>query len=147
MLSKYYGKYTDDEPYVVIFDTEQERDNWVNSEILFPHEGSTELRKMIVTAEQLKSLLDLTDGNFTLYEPEKICESSDEAFQRIYISPLTEKEVAIPIMDIYRMRKTIAELHYASSQSNKQSGNIWFSPQEIDDGFNQLTDFFQRYLA
>ena len=147
ILNKYYGKYTDDEPYIVIFNTEQERNNWVNSEILFPHEGSAELRKMIVTAEQLKSLLNLTDGNFTLYEPEKICESSDEAFQRIYISPLTEKEATIPIATIYKMRKTLSELHYASNQANKREGDIWFSPQEIDKGFAELTDFFQKYLA
>lgn len=148
ILNKYYGKYTDDEPYVVVFDTEQERNNWVNSEILFPHEGSAGLRKMIVTVEQLKSLLDLTGGNFTLYEPEKICESSDEAFQRIYISPLTEKEVTIPVEIIYKMRKTLFQLHFASSQANTQrNGNIWFSPQEIDKGFAELTDFFQKYLA
>ena len=148
LLNKYYGKYTDDEPYVVIFNTEQERDDWVNSEILFPHKGSAELRKMIVTVEQLKSLLNLTDGNFTLYEPEKICESSDEAFQRIYISPAKEKEVTIPIDTIYKMRKTLSELHYASGQANtQQNKNLWFSPQAIDERFNELTNFFQKYLA
>ena len=147
ILNKYYGKYAESEPYVFVFETKQERDNWVNTNILIAVNETLELCKMIVTPEQLQALLALTSGNFEILEPDTYG-ASDEKFRRIRITPLCGKDVSIPVSAIRQMQKDISLLHLICGQANLSRENpIEFSPQMIEENFNELEHLFKKYIA
>ena len=150
ILGKYYSKYAEAEPYIFIFETEQERNDWVNGDILFAHNETAELSKMIVTPEQLQALLTLTNGNFEILEPEepKMDGTLNEAFMMILILPSSDKEISVPVGAINQMQKDISLLHLICGQANLSRENpIEFSPQMIEENFNELEHLFKKYIA
>ena len=150
ILGKYYCKYAEGEPYVFVFETEQERNDWVNSDTLFVHNEIAELSKMIVTPEQLQALLTFTNGNFEIIEPEepKMDGTLNEAFMMILILPSFDKEISVPTSAIRKMQEDLSLLHLICGQANLSRENpIEFSPQMIEESFNELEHLFKKYIA
>lgn len=148
ILNKYYGKYAEEEPLVLIFETEQERNDWVNSRILFGLKDVPELRKMIVTPEQLQALLRHSKGDFDIYEPNPESDHPDSAFRQILISPIANRKVDIPIRAIYQVQNAISQLRLIFNKAIFPRGSIMgYSPREIDESFDDIEYFFQKYFV